>query len=127
MSTYNLLIEKYLKAIASEVFKSLSNLNPNCMNNMFQVKYITHDLSDSNSLCQPKFNKITYDKHTVSYYETHIWNSLPNNIKQFTSLDNFKTMIKACEGPKFQCSSCIILYKFNIEKWLVANVLLFLM
>ncbi len=27
------------------------------MNKMFQVKDITCDLKDSNSLCQPKFNK----------------------------------------------------------------------
>ncbi len=32
------------------------------MNKMFQVKDITYDLRDSNSLCQPKFNKITYGK-----------------------------------------------------------------
>ncbi len=31
---------------------------------MFQVKDITYDLIDSNSLCQPKFNKITYGKKT---------------------------------------------------------------
>ncbi len=70
------------------------------MNKMFQVKDITYDLRDSNTLCQPKFNKITYGKKTFSYYGTHIWNSLPNNIKESTRLDNFKTMLKAWEGPK---------------------------
>ncbi len=42
------------------------------MNKMFQIKY---DLRDSNILCQPKFNKITYGKNTFSSYGTHIWNS----------------------------------------------------
>ncbi len=42
---------KSIKAIASEVFKSLNNLNPNFMNKMFQVKDITYDLEDSNILC----------------------------------------------------------------------------
>ncbi len=79
------------------------------MNNMFQVKNITYDLRDSNILCQPKFNKIIYGKKTFSYYGTHIWNSLPNNIKESTSLDNFKTMLKALEGPKCQCSMCNVL------------------
>ncbi len=45
-----------MKAIASEVFKSLNSLNPNFMNKMFQVTDITYDLRDSNILCQPKFN-----------------------------------------------------------------------
>ncbi len=76
------------------------------MNKMFQVKDINYDLRDSNILCQPKFNKITYGKKTFSYYGTHIWNSLPNNKKESTSLDNFKTMLKAWGGPKCQCSMC---------------------
>ncbi len=79
---------------------------------MFQVKDITYNLRDSNILCQPKFNKITYGKKTFSYYGTHIWNSLPNNIKESTSIDNFKTMLKAWEGPKCQCSMCNVLSKF---------------
>ncbi len=76
---------------------------------MFQVKYINYDLKESNMLWQPKFNKITYGKKTFTYYVRHIWNTLPNNIKQCTSLDNFKTMLKAWEGPKCQCSMCNVL------------------
>ncbi len=117
-STYISLLEKCnyttlhimrIKAIASEVFKSLNNLNPNFMNKMLQVKDITYDLRDSNILCQPKFNKIMYGEKTFSYYGTHIWNSIPNNIKESTSLDNFKTMLKVWEGPKCQCSMCNVL------------------
>ncbi len=40
----------------------MNNLNPNFMNKMFQMKDITNDLRDSNILCQPKFNKITFGK-----------------------------------------------------------------
>ncbi len=94
---YTTLHIRRIKAIASEVFKSLNNVNPNLMNKMFQVKDI---------LCQPKFNKIPYGKTTFSYYGTYIWNSLPNNIKESVSLDNFKTMLNAWEGPKYQCIMC---------------------
>ncbi len=112
-STYSSLLEKnnyrtlhirHIKEIASDVFKSLNNLNPTFMNKMFQMKDITYDLRDSNILCQLKFNKITYGKKTFSYSGTHIWNSLPNNIKESTSLDNFKTMLKTWEVPKCQYS-----------------------
>ncbi len=59
-STYSSLLEKCyyttfhircIKAIASDVFKSLNNLNPNFINTMCQVKYINYDLRDSNILC----------------------------------------------------------------------------
>ncbi len=53
--------------------------------------------------------KTTYGKKSVGYYGTHIWNSLPNTIKQCTSLDNFKTMLKAWAGPKCICSMCNVL------------------
>ncbi len=69
----------------------------------------TYELRDLNILCQSKFNKIAYCKKTFSYHGTHIWNSLLNNIKQCTSHDNFKTMLKAWEGPKYQCSMCNVL------------------
>ncbi len=117
-STYSSLLEKCnyitlhircIKAIASEIFKSLNNLNHNFIDKMFRVKDITYDLRDSNILCQPKFNKITYGKNTFSYNGTHICNSLPNNIKQSTSLDSFKRMLRAWAGPKFQCSMCNVL------------------
>ncbi len=121
ISTYSSLLEKCnyttlhimircIKAIASEVFKSLNNAN--FMNKMFQVKYITHDLRDSNMLYHLKFNKIPYGKKTFSYYGTHIWNSLPNNVKQCTNLDNFKTMLKIWEGPRCQCSIRNVLNKY---------------
>ncbi len=50
------------KTIALEVINSLKSLNPNCINNMFQVKekYITHDLRDSHIWYQPKFIKVAY-------------------------------------------------------------------
>ncbi len=94
---------------ASQLKDSCQKLprTPNFMNKMFQVKDITYDLRDSNILCQPNFNKITYGKKSFSYYGTHIWNSLPINIKQCTSLDNFKTMLKVWENPKCQCSPCM--------------------
>ncbi len=119
ISTYSSLLENFnyttlhighVKAIVSEVFKSLSNLNPNCMK-MFEAKDITYDLRYSKFVKQ-SLNKITYGKKTFSYYGTHIWNSIPNNIKICTSLDNFKTMIKPWEGPKCQCSMYNILINF---------------
>ncbi len=70
-STYSSLIGKCnystlhisrIKAITSEVFMALNNLNQNFMNKMFQVKDINYDLRDSSILCQPKCNRINYCK-----------------------------------------------------------------
>lgn len=95
-----------LKSICIEVFKSLNKLNANFMNEMFRKKDTQYDLRDQNILIQPKFNKITYGKNTFSYYGSHLWNLLPNNLKLCTSLDDFKTMLKSWEGPNCQCTLC---------------------
>ena len=108
-SDYTTLFIRRLRTIATEVFKSLHDLNPKFMNKMFEVKDIPYDLRDSNILCQPKFNKIIYGKNTFNYYGAHIWNLLPNDMKTCTDIDSFKSLLKTWEGPKCQCIMCCAL------------------
>ncbi len=73
ISSYYLLLEKSnsttlhvrrIKAIARacELFKSLNDLNPSFMKEMFKKKDIVHNLRDSHCLYQPISKKITYGK-----------------------------------------------------------------
>ncbi len=71
-----------IKTIAMEVFKSLHDLNPNFMKDMFNIKELKYSLRDSNIIYQPKFEKVTYRKNTFKYYGAHIWKLLPNEIKE---------------------------------------------
>ncbi len=98
-----------IKAIACEVFKSLNDLNPIFMKDMFQEKEMKYDLRDNNKLIQPKFNKITYGKNTFQYYGSHIWNQLPNTVKESTNLNSFKELLKNWDGPKCKCAMCDVL------------------
>ncbi len=72
----------YLKAIACEVFKSLNDLNPSFMKEMFEKKDVVYDLRNPHHLYRPIFKKITYGKNTFKYYGSHIWNLLPNDLKK---------------------------------------------
>ncbi len=114
-STYDALLDKCgystlhmrrIQTIATEVFKSLNNLNPTFMKDSFQSKDVSYYLRDANVVNQPKFNKITYGKNTFKYYGAHIWNLLPNHIKLSTDIECFKSLINAWEGPKCQCNMC---------------------
>ncbi len=114
-STYDELLEKCqyttlhirrIKAIAMEVFKSLNNLNPKFMNEIFEIKEIPYELRDTKVLVQPKFQKMTYGKNTFQYYGSHIWNLLPNNIKECTTQTSFKTLLDTWSGPSCQCNIC---------------------
>ena len=103
---YTTLHIRRIKAIAMEVFKSLNNLNPKFMKEMFQTKETPYELRDTNILVPPKFDKITYGRNTFQYYGSHIWNLLPNDVKQCTTQESFKSLLDTWSGPNCQCNIC---------------------
>jgi hypothetical protein len=103
---YETLHVRRIKTIACEVYKSLNNLNPQFMHDMFEKKENMYGFRDSEKLVVPNFNKIRYGRNTFSYYGSHLWNMLPVETKHATSLNVFKRMLKSWEGPNCNCSSC---------------------
>ncbi len=85
---------------------------------MNEIQNISYDLRDSNVLFQPKCSKITYGKQTFKYYGALIWNLLPNDISNSTTIDNFKLLLKVWEGPKCQCIMCNAL-KYHCTFWYI--------
>ncbi len=61
---------------------------------MFEAKTISYDLRNCNVLFQPKWQKVTYGKHTFNNYGSHIWNLLPNEIKSCTEINKYKSLLK---------------------------------
>ena len=47
-----------------------------------------------------------YGDKSLKSVGSHIWNSLPDEIKATTSLSIFKKFIKNCFGPKCKCKLC---------------------
>jgi hypothetical protein len=76
------------------------------MHDIFKTKDLPYQLRDSHTVFQPKFEGITYGKQTFMYYGSHIWNSLPNQVKECTDIQGFKRLLKTWEGPKCQCNLC---------------------
>ncbi len=112
-STYHELLEKYnyttmlirrIKTIAMEAFKSLHDLNPNFMKEMFNINELKYSLRDSTIIYKHTFEKATYGKNTFKYYGAHIWNLLQYEIKVTADILSFKSLIMTWEGPKCQCN-----------------------
>ncbi len=87
-----------------EVCKSLHDLNPNFMKEMFNIKELKFSLRDSNIIYRPKFENVTYGKNTFKYFGSYIWNLLPNESKETADILSFKSLIMTWEGPKCQCN-----------------------
>ncbi len=106
---YTTMLIRRIKTIAMEVFKSLHDLNPNFMKEMFNINELKYSLRDSNIIYQPKFDKVTYHKNTFKYYFAYVCNLVPIEIKETADILSFKSLIMIWEGPKCQCNMCNIL------------------
>ena len=54
-----------------------------------------HAINTRNShLAQPSFNRLSICQHSVNYLGPHIWNNLPEYIRDLDSLKKFKYELK---------------------------------
>ncbi len=77
---------------------------------MFNIKELKFAVRDFNISYQPMFEKITYSKNTYKYNGSHIWNLLPNEIKETADILSSKSLIISGEGLLCQCNMCNIFY-----------------
>jgi len=101
-----------LREIVIEVFKCVNRLNPEFLNQLFNVKENKYLLRDPCILAVPKFKRVKYGKQSISYYGAHLWNNLPSMYKENMDLCTFRNMIKTWEGPECTCNMCSV--NFNL-------------
>ncbi len=66
---YTTLNIRRIKNIANDVFKSVHDLNPTFMKEIFNIKEISYDLTDKYIMHLPRFNNITYGKIHLNIME----------------------------------------------------------
>ena len=95
-----------LRTLALEIFKTVNNLNPDFMKDIFYYSpYNTHR----------KYDIFVYSRNTSSFGDKslwalgpHTWNSLPESIKSTDSISVFKSFIRNWSGPKFKWKYCLL-------------------
>ena len=86
-----------LRSLCIEIYKSINNINPTYMNEIFKLRE-TSRAARSNyklNLDEPTINQVN---KSLRYYEPKIWNSLPFHIKSSKNLKAFKNIIKNWNG-----------------------------
>ena len=95
---------KRMKQLAIEIFKTVNNLNPDFMKNIFTSKQnawvCPHDLLVRSD------NVATYGDKSFKILGPKIWNALPTEIKRATSLSKFKEYVNLWSGPSCKCNLC---------------------
>ena len=93
-----------LRTLALETFKTLNDLNPAFMKNLFAKREVSK--RRKNNLKIPNRNTVKYLDKSIRSLGPHIWNGLPEKFKNETSYDKFKKYLNTCYGPKCTCSLC---------------------
>ena len=77
------------------MYKILNKMGPESLTDLFTYKsemtnYQLRDISSSLCLPQPRTNNM---KNSFMYDDAHLWNSIPNEIREIKSLSCFKKKI----------------------------------
>ena len=95
-----------LRVLCIEVFKTLKNLNPSFMHDIFKIKSSTYSSRNPNDLQHYRPNQVTFGSNSLRSLGPQIWNGLPNEIKSAENLNSFKHLIKKWDGPNCKCNAC---------------------
>ena len=97
---------KNINGLVVEIYKFLNDILPSIMNNIFQKQENYYSLRKSRPrLSKGKFTT-TYGIDTISFRRPQIWQDLPQDIKNFDSLNLFKSNIKRYGTLSCHCKMC---------------------
>ena len=97
---------KRLRALGNKIFKTINNINPSHMKNIFTPK--TNAKIQPHDIIVRRNNTATYgDKSLIALGPNiNIWNKVSTNIKSLTSVTKFKEYIRTWFRPSCKCNVC---------------------
>ena len=99
----------------TEMFKTTNNLNPSFMDEIFLKRSVTYNLRNANTFLLPMVHTVNYGTEKIRYRGQRIWHSLPQEIKDSNSVQQFKNEIKYWnnEGCRYSLARLfIVLHHF---------------
>ena len=93
MANITTLVISRLRILILEVFKSIRQLNPKCISDLFEVKSLGYSLRNHVKVLQPKRRTTTYGLRTVSYTGAKLWNDLFPLLCDVEEIDVFKSSL----------------------------------
>ena len=95
---------KRLRNLAIEIFKTINDLNPLFMKEIFRLKI--NPRVRPNDIIVKRRNTAKFGDKSLMALGPRIWNSLPEKIKSENSYSRFKEYMNTWFGPKCYCNYC---------------------
>ena len=102
---------KRMRYLCLEIYKTLNNLSPNYMKDIFQVQQSAYSSRRPHNILVPRVNQTKFGTRSIRCAGARIWNHLPDSIQSAENLRMFKTLIKTWQGPSCNCNYCQYLNK----------------
>ena len=97
---------KNLQKLMLQIYKCLSEKTPSFMWKFFEKRDIKYELRTKNLLQTPNVKTNTSGAKSLISRGAHLWNTLPDDIKNVNSIAIFKRKIKQWNGDKCNCKIC---------------------
>ena len=95
-----------LRTLCLEIFKTLHQLSPCFMTNIFEVKSSDRPVRSQQNLNLKvaRANQVKYGEKNLRVLGAKIWNRLPPHIKNAENHSAFKRLIKTWDGVSCECN-----------------------
>ena len=98
--------KRNLQFLMTEIYKTLHDLNPPFMKEIFVRIDSPYLLKTKQRLKVDQVKTSAYGLETASFRESQIWNTLGSSFKQLSSVNSFKEKIKRWDGSNCNCKIC---------------------
>ena len=86
--------QKNIQGLANVMYGVVNNIAPTIVSELFSFSNVNHNLKSGSQFHQPYSNTAWNAQETISYLGPKIWNMVPEEMRQKSSLFAFKREIK---------------------------------
>ena len=98
--------QRNLKLLVTEMFKVKIGCAPNTMKEIFEIENRNYNFRHDFLIKRCNIRSVYYVTDTASFIGPKIWDTLPNNCKDATSLKSFKVNLKRWIPENCPCILC---------------------
>ena len=82
--------QRNLQILATEMYKILNEISPDIMQDIFETKCNYYNTRNAPTFSSGNIKRVRYGLQTISYMTQKIWNLVPEEMKQSTTVNEFK-------------------------------------
>ena len=94
------------RCILQEVYKSIHDLGPIYVHDLFTIKDREYDYRNVLKIELSAYKTVTYGKNTLQFNGANLFNSLGNDFKNGLNYSEFKAKLKTWYGEDCLCNNC---------------------